>query len=113
MIPYVMTVNKPISDVIIENTLTNENYQFEKIPLPDEEGLKVMLVSIKHNGTREERKIYYLESEDGEDMAILPLETPFKAKSLSGIAKLFVFFLCSGLRISVWTQYSILRNSSQ
>lgn len=51
-----------------------------------------MLVSIKHNGTREERKIYYLESEDGEDMAILPLETPFKAKSLSGIAKLFVFF---------------------
>ena len=92
MIPYVMTVNKPISDVIIENTLTNENYQFEKIPLPDEEGLKVMLVSIKHNGTREERKIYYLESEDGEDMAILPLETPFKAKSLSGIAKLFVFF---------------------
>lgn len=92
MIPYVMTVNKPISDVIIENTLTNENYQFEKIPLPDEEGLKVMLVSIKYNGTCEERKIYYLESEDGEDMAILPLETPFKTKSLSGIAKLFVFF---------------------
>ncbi len=92
VIPYVMTVNKPISDVIIENKLTNDIYQFEKIQLPDEEGLKVMSVSITHNGESEEHKIYYLESEDGEDMAILPLETPHKAKSLSGIAKLFVYF---------------------
>lgn len=91
-IPYVMTVNKPISDMLIENKLTDDIYQFEKNQLPDEEGLKVMLVSVIHNGAREERKIYYLESEDGEDMAILPLETPYSAKSLKGIAKLFVFF---------------------
>ena len=92
VIPYVMTVNKPISDVIIENKLTNDIYKFEKVQLPDEEGLKVMSVSIKHNGECEQRKIYYLESEDGEDMAVLPLETPHKARSLSGIAKLFVYF---------------------
>lgn len=92
IIPYVMTVNKPISDVIIENKLTNDIYKFEKVQLPEEEGLKVMSVSIKHNGECEQRKIYYLESEDGEDMAILPLETPHKARSLSGIAKLFVYF---------------------
>ena len=92
VIPYVMTVNRPIVDVVLENQLTEDIYQFEKIRLPDEEGLKVMQVSITHNGRREARKIYFLESEDGEDLAILPLESPTKAKSLSGIAKLFVFF---------------------
>lgn len=92
VIPYVMTVNKPISDVMIENRLTDEVYEFEKTQLPDEEGLKVMLVNVTHNGIIEGHKIYYLESEDGEDMAILPLETPTKAKSLLSIAKLFVFF---------------------
>lgn len=51
-----------------------------------------MSVSLTHNGVRKERKIYYLESADGEDLAILPLETPYKTKSLSGIAKLFVYF---------------------
>ncbi len=54
--------------------------------------MKVMSVSLTHNGVRKERKIYYLESADGEDLAILPLETPYKTKSLSGIAKLFVYF---------------------
>lgn len=92
VIPYVMTVNKPISDVVIENKLTNDIYQFEKIQLPDEEGLKVMSVSLTHNGVRKERKIFYLESADGEDLAILPLETPYKTKSLSRVAKLFVYF---------------------
>ena len=92
VIPYVMTVNKPISDVTIENKQTNDIYQFEKRQLPDEEGLRVMSVSITHNGNHEERKVYYIESESGEDMAILPLETPYKAKSLNGIAKLFVYF---------------------
>lgn len=92
VIPYVMTVNNPIVDVVIENKLTNEIYQFEKRQLPDEEGLKVMAVFITHNEEYEERKIYYLESEDGDDLAILPLETPYKAKNLSGIAKLFVYF---------------------
>lgn len=92
VIPYVMTVNKPISDVVIENKLTTDIYKFEKRQLPDEEGLKVMSVSLTHNGVRKERKIYYLESADGEDLAILPLETPYKTKSLSGIAKLFVYF---------------------
>ena len=51
-----------------------------------------MAVLITHNEEYEERKIYYLESEDGDDLAILPLETPYKAKNLSGIAKLFVYF---------------------
>lgn len=92
VIPYVMTVNKPISDVIIENQITNDFYKFEKTQLPDEEELKVMQISVTHNGETEKRKIFYLESEDGEDMAILPLEEIHKARSLKGIAKLFVFF---------------------
>ena len=92
VIPYVMTVNKPISDVFIENKLTNDIYQFEKRQLPDEEGLKVMSVSIMHNGESLEHRVYYLESEDGEDIVILPFNTPYETKSLSGIAKLFVFF---------------------
>lgn len=92
IIPYVMTINKPIVDVALENQLTGDVYRFEKIQLPDEDGLKVMQVSITHNGKRETRKIYFLESEDGEGLVILPLESPAKAQPLSGIAKLFVFF---------------------
>ena len=92
VIPYVMTINKPISDVIIENQITNDVYKFEKTQLPDEEGLKVMQISVTHNGETEKQKIFYLESEDGEDMAILPLEEIHKARSLKKIAKLFVFF---------------------
>lgn len=92
VIPYVMTINKPIVDVVMENQLTGDTYSFVKKQLPDEAGLKVMQVSLIHNGTLKEHRIYYLESEDGEDIAILPLETPTKAKSLTGIAKLFVFF---------------------
>lgn len=92
VIPYVMTINKPIVDVIMENQLTGDTYSFVKNQLPDEDGLKVMQVSLMHNGIVREQRIYYLESTDGEDIAILPLETPTKAKSLRGIAKLFVFF---------------------
>lgn len=92
VIPYVMTINKPIVDVLMENQLTGDTYSFVKNQLPDEAGLKVMQVSLMHNGTVKEQRIYYLESADGEDIAILPLETPTKAKSLRGIAKLFVFF---------------------
>lgn len=92
VIPYVMTINKPIIDVIMEDQLTGDTYSFVKNQLPDEDGLKVMKVSLMHNGTVREQRIYYLESTDCEDIAILPLETPTKAKSLRGIAKLFVFF---------------------
>lgn len=92
VIPYVMTINKPIVDVMMENQLTGDTYSFVKKQLPDEAGLKVMQVSLTHNGNVKEQRIYYLESEDGEDIAILPLETPTKARSLRGIAKLFVFF---------------------
>ncbi|MBD5235925.1 MAG: DUF3883 domain-containing protein [Bacteroidales bacterium] len=92
VIPYVMTINKPIVDVVLENKLTGDTYTFVKRQLPDEAGLKVMQVSLTHNGTIKEQRIYYLESEDGEDVAILPLESPTKARSLMGKAKLFVFF---------------------
>lgn len=92
VIPYVMTINRPIVDVVMENQLTGDTYSFVKSQLPDEAGLKVMQVSLVHNGTVKKQRIYYLESADGEDIAILPLESPTKAKSLRGIAKLFVFF---------------------
>lgn len=92
VMPYVMTINKRIVSVELENQLTGDVYQFEKAQLPDEAGLKVMAVTFTHNGVVKEEKIYYLESEDGEDIAILPLSSPTTAKSLAGIPKLFVFF---------------------
>lgn len=92
VMPYVLTMNKEICDVTIEDKVNNDTYTFEKYELPDEAGLKVMGIRTAHNGMVEERKVYYLQSEDGEDIAILPLESPTKAKSLTGIAKLFVFF---------------------
>lgn len=92
VIPYVMTINKPIVCVVMENQITRDIFQFEKEQLPDEAGLKVMQVSVTHNGALTARKIYYLESEDGEDIAVLPLKSTTEAQSLRGIAKLFVFF---------------------
>lgn len=92
VIPFVMTINTPIVEVIIENQLTGDVYRFAKQQMPEESGLKVMHVSICHNESCDLRKIYYLESEDGEDIVILPLESPTKARSLTGVAKLFVFF---------------------
>lgn len=92
MIPYVMTVNKPIVSVTLENQMTGEVYEFRKTQQPDEAGLKVMSVTTSKNGVTDEQKIYYLESADGEDIAILPLSSPTTSRSLQGIAKLFVFF---------------------
>lgn len=90
--PYVMTINRAIESVVLENQMTRDVYEFRKKQLPDEDGLKVMQVIVDHNGVTNIRKIYYLESEDGEDIAILPLKSSTEAKSLNGIAKLFVYF---------------------
>lgn len=92
LIPYVMTINDPVKTVILENKVAGDIHLFQKEQLPPEEGLQVMQILINHNGEQTQQKIYYLESADGEDKVILPLETPYKAKSLVDIPKLFVFF---------------------
>lgn len=92
VMPYVMTINKSIGDVVIEDHIANDTYQFDKRPMPDENGLKVLCIRCSHNGSTIDKNIYYLESEDGDDIVILPLENPYKGKSLKNIAKLFVFF---------------------
>ena len=60
--------------------------------MPDENGLKRMRIDINSNGTEMPMNLYYLESEDGTERIVLPLETATKTKSLDGISKLFMYF---------------------
>jgi len=92
VMPYVMTINEPIGDVVIKDLTKSRVIKFSKQQLPDENGLKVMRISIEDNGQISHKKIYYLQSADGNDTVILPLKSASEAESLSGIAKLFVFF---------------------
>lgn len=92
VMPYVMTVNKPIGDVEITDVTTGINVRFSKEIMPAENGLHVAGINIESNGISQLKKIYYLQSENGDDTAILPLKDSTNAESLQGIAKLFVFF---------------------
>lgn len=92
VMPYVMTINEPIGDVEIEDQTTGRHIKFRKEALPEENGLKVMAIFIEENFEVALKKIFYLQSEDGSDTVILPLESVGQASPLDGIAKLFVFF---------------------
>ena len=91
IMPYVMVVNEPIGDVTLcidgETTI-----QYSKEQLPNENDLKVMDIKVSTN-TEDilKKRIYYLQSLNG-DTIILPLSGIQTAKSLDGIAKLFVYF---------------------
>lgn len=99
VMPYVMTVNPPIGDVEIEDKTTGRHLKFTKFTLPSENGLKVMGISIKENGNIVIKKIFYLQSEDGSDIVILPLKSISETQPLDGIAKLFVFFPLLGTEL--------------
>lgn len=93
VLPYVLTVNEPIKDVEISfETDKPYHYRFTKEVLPEEDGLKVMAIQIDENGVTTTKKIYYLQSEDGQDIVIMPLKSSTEGESLDGIAKLFVYF---------------------
>ena len=86
--PYLMTINPRISEVEIQ--IAESNIKFHSRPLDDEVGLKVMGITKIENGVTTEEKMYYLTSEDGNDVIILPLASPTCVRSLDGMAKLFV-----------------------
>lgn len=92
VMPYVMTINEPIGDVEIVDHTTGKRIHFTKCTLPEEEGLKVLGIRIDEDGDIRESKVYYLQSKDGKDTAILPLSDVYNARNLSGIAKIFVYF---------------------
>lgn len=100
--PYVMTINEPIGDITLSNEIDGKMIRFTKEQLPDENGLKVMGIHIHGNDEVSLKKVYYLQSQDGDDAIILPLCDAYTAESLDGIAKLFVFSLCWAQKILVW-----------
>lgn len=92
LLPYVMTINKPLVDVEITSEKDGIHYRFSKTSMPDEDGAKVMGIRIEENGVSLQKKVFYLQSEDEQDTVILPLKNATEGESLDGIAKLFVFF---------------------
>lgn len=92
LLPYVMTINKPLVDVEIISTNDDSHYRFSKTSMPDEDGAKVMGIRIEKGGEKFLKKVFYLQSEDEKDTVILPLKNATEGESLDGIAKLFVFF---------------------
>lgn len=92
LFPYVMTINDSIVSVEIDNQITGMRMSFAQKSAPQEAGLNVKEITIVSEGRTEAKKIYYLLSSDGQDMAIMPLASATQAKSLDGVAKLFVHF---------------------
>lgn len=94
IMPYVMTINKPIVEVTFcnKNKIGGRTVKFTKEQLADENGLKVMGIHISENGSSSLKKVFYLQSTDELDIVILPLFDAHTAESLTGVAKLFVYF---------------------
>ena len=90
--PYVMLFNDRITECEVNNHINNVHVTFKKSQMPDENGLKRMRIDINSNGTEMPMNLYYLESEDGTERIVLPLETATKTRSLDGISKLFMYF---------------------
>ena len=90
--PYVMLFNDEITECRIDDLINNVHVSFAKSARPDENGLKVMRIDILRDGVEEPKDIYYLESADGDERIVLPLESPTKACRLDGISKLFMHF---------------------
>ena len=88
--PFLMTINPRIAKVEIRNMTGGLTALFSSRQLDDENGLKVMEITKKENGNVSHEKIYYLISEDENDIVILPLNSPTQTRSLNGMAKLFV-----------------------
>ena len=90
--PYVMLFNDRITECQVDDNINDIHVTFRKVLRPDEQGLKVMRIEMVRNGKNQPMDIYYLESDNGDERIVLPLETPTKACCLDGISKLFMHF---------------------
>lgn len=90
--PYVMLFNDEITECQIDNNINNVHVSFAKSERPDENGMRVMRIDIIRDGVAKPMDIYYLESADGDERIVLPLESATKACALDGISKLFMHF---------------------
>ena len=90
--PYVMLFNDGITECQIDDNINNVHVSFAKSERPDENGMRVMRIDIIRDGVAKPMDIYYLESADGDERIVLPLESATKACALDGISKLFMHF---------------------
>ena len=90
--PYVMLFNDRITECQIDDNINNLHIAFKKSRRPDNHDLKVMRIDIVRNGESLPMDIYYLESANGDERIVLPLETPTMTRNLDGISKLFMHF---------------------
>ena len=92
LMPYVMTFNERIEEVTI---LDNKNklqdvFTKKKCELIDPDlNLNVLTIG---TSTGNDKKIFYLQSEDRKDMIVLPLKSINEAMDITGIPRLFIFF---------------------
>lgn len=95
LMPYVMTfVDRIESCKIIKKDGTETLYK--KGGIEEKDGLHVMHI------LKNEIPIdcYYLQSEDRNDIIVLPLETPRRAKPLGDIPRLFIYFPLFGTELN-------------
>lgn len=90
--PYVMLFNDRITECEVADHINNVHITFRKSQQPDENGLKKMRIDINRNGVEMPMDIYFLESADGDERIVMPLETATKTRNLEGISKLFMHF---------------------
>lgn len=91
LMPYVMAINDRIKSVRIDdhNSVRSETYSKEE-EVPLDEATRLFSVNInKSNGAQ---SIFYLKSEDGKDIIILPLSSRNEAMTFEGVPRWFIFF---------------------
>ena len=92
LLPYVITINNRIEQVEICGSRVENPVKIvkEKVDLVDAE-VKLFEVTIRINDT-DRKKNYYLQSDDGKDMVILPLESSTNACPIGNVPRFFIFF---------------------
>lgn len=95
LMPYVMTFNERIESCKITGKDGTETL-FKKGKVEEIDGLYVR--HILRNDTPID--CYYLQSEDGNDIIILPLETSRRAKPLEDVPRLFIYFPLFGTELN-------------
>lgn len=86
LMPYVMTINDRIEVCTIKTS--KETIVFKKEDREDAEGLHCKCIMRNDK----EINVYYLQSEDGKDIIILPLKSAKEARPMTGIPRLFIWF---------------------
>lgn len=91
LMPYVMAINPRIKSVDIHDEIRghSETYRKEKEKCLDQSAHLFSVEIKKSSGTQ---TIFYLKSEDGNDIIILPLSGEQEAMIIKGIPRWFIFF---------------------